>query len=117
MTQISVKLSDEEYDLLQRLRGSKTTSGYIRGLLFVDDKTARKETEAFQNLFTDIADLKNIMAALLKALPNKEALLATVTYLTHAMTIGNPPAYAHHTNELRQRYEMLKATVNNGGEQ
>jgi hypothetical protein len=109
-----VKLSDEEYDLLQRLRGNKTTSDYVRDLLFSDDKTVRKETEAFQNLFTDIADLKNIMAALLKALPNKEALLATVTYLTHAMTIGNPPAYAHHTNELKELFQTLRATVNGG---
>jgi len=116
MTQLSVKLSDEEYDLLQRLRGSKTTSDYIRGLLFVDDKTARKETEAFQNLFNDIAELKNTISALLKALPNKEALLATVTYLAHAMTIGNPPAYAHHTTELKELFQTLRATVN-GGEQ
>jgi hypothetical protein len=117
MTQISVKLSDKEYDLLRRLRGTKSTSDYIRGLLFTDDKTAAKETAAFQNLFTDMADLKNTMGAFLKQLPDKEALLAMVTYLAHAMTIGNPPAYAHHTTELKQLFQTLKATVNNGGGQ
>jgi predicted CopG family antitoxin len=114
MTQISVKLRDEEYDLLQRLRGTKSTSDYIRDLLFADDKTVNKETEAFQNLFTDIADLKSAMAAFLKQLPNKEALLAVVAFLSHAMTIGNPTAYAHHTTELKQLFQTLKTTVNGG---
>jgi len=116
MTQISVKLRDDEYDLLQRLRGAKSTSDYIRDLLFADDKTVSRETEAFQNLFTDIADLKNTMGALMKGFPNKEALLAVVTFLAHAMTIGNPTAYAHHTTELKQLFQTLKVTVN-GGEQ
>lgn len=117
MKHISVKLTDEAYVKLQNLRGSRSTSDYIRDLLFADDKAVGKETEAFQNLFTDIADLKNTMGALLKGLPNKEALLAVVTFLAHAMTIGNPTAYAHHTTELKQLFQTLKAAVNNGGGQ
>jgi hypothetical protein len=117
MIQISVKLRDDEYALLQRLRGTKSTSDYIRDLLFADEKTVGKETEAFQNLFSDMADLKNTIGALLKALPNKEALLAVVTFLAHAMAIGNPTAYAHHTTELKQLFQTLRTTVNNGGEQ
>ncbi len=117
MKHISVKLTDEAFAKLQSLRGSKSTSDYVRDLLFSDDKTAAKETAAFQNLFTDMADLKNTMGAFLKQLPDKEALLATVTYLAHAMTIGNPTAYAHHTTELKQLFQTLKTTVGNGGEQ
>ena len=40
-----------------------------------------------------------------------------VTFLAHAMTIGNPTAYAHHSTELKQLFQTLRATVNNGGEQ
>ncbi|HBA55351.1 MAG: hypothetical protein GXY80_15400 [Syntrophorhabdus aromaticivorans] len=117
MKHISVKLTDEAYIKLQNLRGSRSTSDYVRDLLFSDDKTVGKETEAFQNLFTDMADLKNTVAAFLKRLPDKEALLAVVTFLAHAMTIGNPTAYAHHATELKQLFQTLKATVSNGGEQ
>ena len=54
------------------------------------------------------------MGALLNALPSKEALLTAVSFLAHAMTIGNPTAYAHHTTELKQLFQTLKTTVNGG---
>jgi len=114
MTQISVKLSDEEYKLLQRLRGVKSTSEYIRDLIFVDDRTARKETVAFQNLFSDIAAMKDDIGSLMKELPNQEGLLAVAAYLTHAMSIGNPTAYAHHTAEMKDLFQKVRATVKNG---
>jgi len=114
MTQISVKLSDEEYRVLQRLRGVKSTSEYIRDLIFGNDRAARKETEAFRNLFSDISTMKENIDTLLKELPNQEGLLAVAAYLTHAMSIGNPTAYAHHTAEMKDLFQKVRATVKNG---
>jgi len=38
-------------------------------------------------------------------------------YLAHAMTIGNPTAYAHHTTEMKDLFQKVRATVKNEGRQ
>ena len=48
MKHISVKLTEEAYDKLQILRGSKSTSDYVRDLLFSDEKTVGREIGGFQ---------------------------------------------------------------------
>jgi hypothetical protein len=117
MKKVSFRLSDSEYRQIETNRGAKTTSKYLRDMLVLHLGNDEKESAAFQRLFNDVSTIKDSIDALLKAFPNKEALLAVVGFLAHAMTIGNPTAYAHHTSELKQLFQTLKATVSNGGEQ
>ena len=114
MKHISVKLTEEAYDKLQILRGSKSTSDYVRDLLFSDEKAVGRETAAFKNLMKDIAAMKDDIGSLMKQLPNQEGLLAVAAYLTHAMSIGNPTAYAHHTTEMKDLFQKVRATVTIG---
>ncbi len=114
MKHISVKLTEEAYDKLQILRGSKSTSDYVRDLLFSDEKAVGRETAVFKNLMNDIAAMKDDIGSLMKELPNHEGLLAVAAYLTHAMSIGNPTAYAHRTNEMKDLFQKVRATVKNG---
>ena len=115
MTQISVKLSDHDYQLLQRLRGTKSTSGYIRDLLYANDKTVGREARAFESLFSDVSTIKDSIAALPRQLPTQDALIAVTAYLAHAIMIN--PAYARHTAELSDLFQQLKVTVKSGGHQ
>ncbi|OPY75991.1 MAG: hypothetical protein A4E63_00220 [Syntrophorhabdus sp. PtaU1.Bin050] len=64
MKNISVKLSDEEYLKVMRQRGNRTTSDYIRDLLFSDSKTIEEAID-FQGLFTDVSAIRTMIESAL----------------------------------------------------
>ncbi|OPY72861.1 MAG: hypothetical protein A4E62_00744 [Syntrophorhabdus sp. PtaU1.Bin002] len=70
MKNISVKLSDEEYLRVMRQRGNRTTSDYIRDLLFSDSKTI-KEAIDFQGLFADVSAIRTMIDEALKNDPGR----------------------------------------------
>jgi len=117
MKKVSFRLSDSEYRQIEINRGAKTTSKYLRDMLVLHLGNDEKETAAFQRLFNDVSTMKDSISALLKQLPNQEGLLAVAAYLAHAMTIGNPTAYAHHTTEMKDLFQKVRATVKNEGQQ
>jgi hypothetical protein len=52
MRHISLKLTDDEYNKLESLRGTKTD--YIKMLLSLHDESARNENADFHKLFSDV---------------------------------------------------------------
>jgi hypothetical protein len=65
MKNISVKLSDEDCLRVMRQRGNRTTSDYIRDLLF-SDGTVLTDAVDFQGLFTDVSAIRTMIEAALK---------------------------------------------------
>jgi len=112
---ISVKMSDSEYEEVQKYRGNKTTSEYVRGLLFAHHKAARNESDSFQQLFRDVTFIKETLTVSFKALPNQQALITLAEYLKRVISIANPPAYAHHETELQQHLQTLKTNISREG--
>ena len=115
MKKVSFRLSDSEHRQIETNRGEKTISKYIRDMLVLHLNNDEKEGAAFRRLFNDVSTMKENIDALLKQLPNQEGLLAVAAYLAHAMTIGNPTAYAHHTAEMKDLFQKVRATVKNEG--
>jgi len=65
MKHISVKMSDEEYHKVMKQRGDKTTSEYVRELLFSDHRTQAKAVD-LRGLLADVSAIRAMMETALK---------------------------------------------------
>ena len=115
MRKVSFRLTDSEYKEIERYRGNRTISEYVRALLFAHHEEARKETVGFQTLFRDVTLIRETIATCLRDLPNQTALIALAEYLKRVISIANPPAYAHHETELQQHLQALKTNISREG--
>jgi hypothetical protein len=65
MKHISVKLSDEDYVKVTKQRGARTTSEYVRDLLFLDQKT-HAEASNLEGLFADVSAIRIMIETAIK---------------------------------------------------
>lgn len=111
MKHISVKMSDADYQKVERRRGDKTKSEYVRMLLTADDEHVKKEASDFKQLFDDVKYIKDSLNLSFKELPTKKNILALVDYLTEVSSIANPPAYSHHEKELKNLLNTIASKM------
>jgi hypothetical protein len=114
MKHISVKMTDADYQKVERRRGDKTKSEYVRMLLASDDECAKKDASDFQQLFKDVTFIKESLKLSFKELPTKKNILALVDYLTEVSSVANPPAYSHHQKELKGLLNTIASKMESG---
>ena len=61
MKRISFRLSDEAYLRVLKSRGNKTTSDYVRDLLFSHGEEVERERSALTDLLADVATIKAML--------------------------------------------------------
>lgn len=107
-------MSDAEYQKVERRRGDKTKSEYVRMLLTADEEHVRKEASEFKQLFDDVRLIREFLNILFRDLPTKKDILAFVSYLTEVSSIADPPAYSHHEKELKNLLNTIASNMQSG---
>jgi hypothetical protein len=114
MRHISLKLTDDEYNKLESLRGTKTKTDYIKMLLSLHDESARNENADFHKLFSDVNLIRESLNISLKGMATKKDLLALSSFMAEVASMANPPAYSHHKIEIQQLYQTLTSKMQSG---
>lgn len=111
MPKVSIRLPDSEYEQLRIMRGSMTTSEYIRKLIAAQRAETRKEISDFARLFDDVSSIRQTLVTVVNDLPDHNALMAVAHYLKEVMSISNPPAYSNYADRLQELLQKLEGNL------
>ena len=104
-------MTDDDFRKLERLRGDKSISEFVRKAILAEDDDFKNDAREFQQLLADVALTKHGMGSL----ATKKDLLALAAFFIEVASIANPPAYANYRDKLQHLYNDLTSKVEKKG--
>jgi Arc/MetJ-type ribon-helix-helix transcriptional regulator len=110
---LSVKLTDQEHELMESLRGNNSKSDYIKMLINADSEKDKQQSEHIQKLFLDTDIMKKSLLSKLPNVCDKNDLLSLALFIVEVLSVANPSAYANQKDKLQDIYNKLKGDLEN----
>lgn len=107
---ITIKLTDSQRQKLEVLRGGRSVSAFIRGVLFDQHPAIKQEAEALQQLIQDVAVIRvklNQPTSANVAFPAVDFFQPLAIYLTEIIKLGNPPTYSNQRDKIKSLFNDL----------
>ena len=111
MPKFSIRMTDDDFKKMERLRGDKSISEFVRSAVLAEEETFKNDAKEFQQLLSDVAYAKHRIASL----ATKKDLLSLAAFFTEIASIANPPAYANYRDKIQQLYNDLNSKIENKG--
>jgi hypothetical protein len=114
---ITIKLTDSERQKLEVLRGDRSVSAFIRSLLFDQHASAKRETEALQQLISDVATIRVKLSnlALPESIPDRDffyrAFRGLGRYTAEVCSVGHKPEFKANSEYVNDKFDAFLTTI------